>query len=349
VWSGDPSGIISQLRAILHDARRTSRFAQRALFIDGTGVWGDELVAEGLAERFGVRSGWAPAGLWRLARAFRRSGASIVHFHVPAFGPLLAATAALPQARFVWTQHDPGALTRSRRFRLFYRFFRARFSRFVVPAPELEPALAAFGVPRDRVTVVRHGLSIPATTGQERHGTGRATIGTVARLHEEKRIDELLRIADELRRREVDVGVLIVGDGPDRPRLERCVDELGLRAQVEFAGEQVDVEHWLDRMDVFVTTSAVEISGIAVLEAMARGVPVVAFAARGGVVDIVSRGGELLADRDPANAAAVIARLLSSAEERERLRALGSGMAAAHSIGATVAGLDRVYERVLSG
>jgi glycosyltransferase involved in cell wall biosynthesis len=347
VWSGDPSGIISQLRAILHEAASTSRFRQRAFFIDGRGAWGDELVTEGLAERFGVRSGWGPIGLCRLARAFRRSHPAIVHFHVPAFGPLLVALAALPRSRFVWTQHDPGVLTGSRRFRLFYRVFRGRFAEFVVPAPEIRPALVSFGVPVERINVVPHGLSISLRAGgeEERPPT---KIGTIARLHAEKSIDELLRIAAELRGRDVEVSVLIVGDGPDRPRLERCANELGLGGLVEFAGEQVDVEPWLDRMDVFLATSPVEISGIAVLEAMARGVPVVAFAARGGVVDTVSRGGELLADRDPAKAADVVARLFSSAAERERLRARGLETASAHSIGATVARLDDVYDRAMS-
>jgi glycosyltransferase involved in cell wall biosynthesis len=347
VWSGDPSGIISQLAGILRGAREASPFLHRACFLEGRGALGDALVADGLAFRLGLRSGWGPIGLWRLWRALRQARPRVVHFHVAAFGPMLVAFAALSQARFFWTQHDPGVFNASLRFDIFYRVFRRRFSCFVVPAAAIVPAVEAHGVPQSRIAVAPHGLTVPFRHDHvSDHGRG-STVGTVARLHPEKRLDLFIDVAVELERRGIEFSAVLVGDGPDGERLRRYAEARGMAARVSFAGEQVDVVPWLDRMDVFLMTSAVEISGLAPLEAMARGVPVVSLPSLGGMEEIVSRGGRVLPDRDVTTAANAVADLFASPAAREALRARGAEVAAERTVGRTVSTLDALYRREL--
>ena len=69
---------------------------------------------------------------------------------------------------------------------------------------------------------------------------------------------------------------MVVGDGPDRPRLEAHCDSSGLRRYVTFVGEQTEVLPYLRAMDVFLLTSLREQMPLTVLEAMAVGMPVIA-------------------------------------------------------------------------
>jgi glycosyltransferase involved in cell wall biosynthesis len=348
VWSGDPSGIISQLAGILRLARNASPFVHRACFLEGRGVLGDALVTDGLAIRLGLERGWGPLGLSRLAGTIRRVRPRVIHFHVPAFGPILVAFATLPGALFVWTQHDPGVLTGSRRFDVFYRLFRHRFSLFVAPSAAIVPALEAHGVPRSRIAVVPHGLTVAPSSGHAADDRRASTSGTVARLHREKSLEVLIDVTAELVRRGVECRVLVVGDGPDRERLCRYADEQGVGKVVSFAGEQVDVEPCLDQMDVFLVTSSVEIAGLAPLEAMARGVPVVSLPSVGGMAEIVARGGRLLAGREVNTAADAVGRLLASSTARAELRARGAEVAAEYSLDRTLSALDALYSRELA-
>jgi len=103
----------------------------------------------------------------------------------------------------------------------------------------------------------------------------RTVLVFVGRLAEEKRADELLRFRVHLGK--CDVTLLLVGDGPDRARLEGAARELGLEApDVIFAGmvpaEQVG--DWYQLGDLFVSASTSETQGLTYAESLAAGVPV---------------------------------------------------------------------------
>ncbi len=116
-------------------------------------------------------------------------------------------------------------------------------------------------------------------------------IGTVGRLRPEKAHVQLVGAVAELRRRGLDVGALIVGDGSERARIEAEIARLALQPHVHLAGATRDVRPWLAMMDVFVLTSiGVETFSNAALEAMASGLPVVSSAV-GGMEELVAFGG----------------------------------------------------------
>ena len=116
---------------------------------------------------------------------------------------------------------------------------------------------------------------------------------------------------------------------------------------VTFVGQQDDVASWLDRFDVFLMTSDVETFGIAALEAMTRGVPVVAMPSAGGLASLAERGGVLLESRDVTEAAATVADVLASPERRSELRRRGAGVAREHRLEHTVTALDNMYAEVI--
>ncbi len=95
-------------------------------------------------------------------------------------------------------------------------------------------------------------------------------------------------------------------------------------------------------------TSAVDVYPNAVLEAMARGVPVVALPCEGGLAELAARGGLLLPDREVGTAADAVGELLASPEARERLRARGYEVAAEHTVDAVLTRLEELYRGALA-
>ncbi len=102
-----------------------------------------------------------------------------------------------------------------------------------------------------------------------------------------KNASHVVRVLRRLRRQGLAVRLLFVGDGPDRPAVEHLARELGVHKHVRFLGKQGPVEEILSIADVFLMPSGSESFGLAALEAMACGVPVVSSDA-GGLPELLN-------------------------------------------------------------
>lgn len=100
-----------------------------------------------------------------------------------------------------------------------------------------------------------------------------------------KRVPDTIRIFD-LVQKEVQSKLLLVGDGPDRSECERLVRQLNLVDKVKFLGKQDGLVEILDASDVFLIPSQSESFGLAALEAMACGLPVVSSSV-GGLPELI--------------------------------------------------------------
>jgi glycosyltransferase involved in cell wall biosynthesis len=113
---------------------------------------------------------------------------------------------------------------------------------------------------------------------------------------------------------------LIVGDGPDRSLISAAIAEAGLTDRVELLGDRSDVPNLLARSDIFVLATHSEGMPLALLEAMAEGLPVVASAV-GGMPEIIQDGknGLLVPAGNPVALARALHRLMMDADLRSRL------------------------------
>jgi glycosyltransferase involved in cell wall biosynthesis len=198
------------------------------------------------------------------------------------------------------------------------------------------------------VEVVRNGITDP---GRPPRPTGPIdTIVIVGRLVEPKNTHVALQALAGLARRSMRPAMVVAGDGPERASLEALVQSLGLAAQVRFTGFVDDVSPLLGGNAIFVMPSRSEGIPIALLEAMAHGLPIVASRV-GGIPEVVQDTREaLLVPPDDVNALEVaLARLLT---DQAQARALGEAARARYEADFRVEAMrDRyadLYARVLA-
>jgi phosphatidylinositol alpha-1,6-mannosyltransferase len=176
---------------------------------------------------------------------------------------------------------------------------------------------------------------VDASGVRERCGlpnAGTRWLVTVARLQEHKGMDTVISALPAILARAPDVRYAVAGTGPDRERLERLVQRLGLDGRVRFLGPvpDPDLPAFYNLASVYVGASrraerlGVEGFGISLVEASACGLPVVA-GQSGGIPDAVRDGetGFLVPPEDPTALADAVTRLLGDAELARRIGAAG--------------------------
>lgn len=237
---------------------------------------------------------------------------------------------------------------------------RYRATRCVVAVSDfVKESVLASGLPPELVQVILVGVEVPERISQAardaaRHRFGIAAesvcLGNVAALVPEKGHVLLLRALAELRARFPQCVVLLAGDGRERDNLKALAHELQIEEMVKFAGFVPDIESVYAATDVFVFPSHQEPLAVAMLSAMAYGLPLVAFA-RGGNPEAVEDGknGLLVKDLDAGALADALARLLANPAEAQRLgEASRETVIARFSADHMVEGTLRLYEDAVS-
>ncbi len=214
------------------------------------------------------------------------------------------------------------------------RYRRAR--RVVAISEYVKNSVVASGIPAGQVEVVYDGVLVPPPMIEAkaearrvwRADAGARLVGCVGYLLPEKGQETLIRAFPLIRRKHPDCRLLLAGDGPCRPRLERLSAQLGVGGAVHFAGHVDDVARVYRALDVFLFPSLAEPLGSSLLAAMAYSLPCVAVAA-GAVPEIIMHGsnGLLTAEPDPAQMASAATCLLDDPDLAARL-----GKAARHRI-----------------
>jgi glycosyltransferase involved in cell wall biosynthesis len=306
---------------------------------------------------------------------FRRLKPQIVHTHMAKAG-LLGRTAAVlynltrgraPRARIVHTYHGHvldgyfGALKTSL-FITLERWVAKRSDAIVAIAPAIRNELLnGYRIGRDQqYHVIPLGFALAPFAAVDEAARAEArraldipaaapVITTVGRLTAIKQQSWLLTLTRQIADRRPDVILLIAGEGELRQDLERQAAELRLTNHVRFLGWRRDLATLYAATDVFVLTSRNEGTPVALIEAMAAGVPGVATDV-GGVPAVIaddSMGVRVRLDDDKAFVAAVL-RLLD-APDRAAIGARGRAHVLKHfDSGRLVADIEQLYRQLLA-
>lgn len=154
------------------------------------------------------------------------------------------------------------------------------------------------GFRADRVAVIHNGIDIPPAVCSKA-ADAPFVIGSAGRLSPVKDYPLMIRIAQKLVP-ERGIYLALAGDGPERGALEKAIDECDLAGRFTLQGGLENMDIFYRGLDLYLNTSVHEGIPMAILEAMAMGIPVVAPQV-GGIAEIVEDGveGFLLPNRDP--------------------------------------------------
>jgi glycosyltransferase involved in cell wall biosynthesis len=209
-----------------------------------------------------------------------------------------------------------------------------------------------------RTEVLVHGIDLDAARAQRDRAGACAelgisddafVVGTVANLRAQKDYPNLLAAARLLADRGVPVRVLAVGQGPLEAQIHAEHARLGLAGVVDLLGERRDAIRVMSACDVFVLASSNEGLPVAIMEALAIGLPIVATRVGGLTEAVDDTNGVLVPPRDPAALADALAALASDPARRARLAAGSAAAAARFDIRRTVTRIEAVYRAVAGG
>jgi glycosyltransferase involved in cell wall biosynthesis len=304
--------------------------------------------------------------LAHLVRVIRDHRPHVVHTHTAKAGTLGRLAAILSGVPIrVHTFHGhvfEGYFSpaRTRTFLAIERALARRTDQILAVSESVRRELLALGIGRpEQVSVVPLGLELerfaraPEHRGELRRELGveadTPLIGIVARLVPIKAHEVFLAAAVRIAERVPRCRFVVVGDGERRRELVDLARRSGLGERIHFLGWRADLERIHADLDVAVISSRNEGSPVALIEAMASGLPVVATAV-GGVPDLVVDGenGRLVAVDDAAALAAAAVALLAEPERRRALGAAGRArVLSRHGAERLVADIDRLYDGLI--
>lgn len=293
--------------------------------------------------------------LARVTRLIRARGVRLVHSHgkgAGLYGRLAARLAGVPA---VHTFHGLHYERYPRPARAAYLALERRLARWThtvisVSRDEEREALALGLVAPARSRIVVNGVD---AAGLRASACGRAAaratlgvtagapvVGCAARFDDVKQLALLLEAVATLP--DPELRVVLVGGGPEEPRLRAQAAAPALAGRVVFAGELADAARLFPAFDVYVSVSRKEGLPLGLLEAMALGLPVLASdipAHR----EVLGPASPALVPAAPAPVAAVLARWLADPPVRARLGATNRARAEAFDAGAMVAAVAAIY------
>lgn len=259
-----------------------------------------------------------PLVFYKIHRIIKQDGIDIVHTHAHngnfygRFGAIMSHG-----VKVVSTIHDfPEAHTYiykkpmvSRIINSGERLGASMSHKLIAVSKYLKDRLIDDGLPDNKIISIPNGIDVERydTTQYDLAGSKQGlgldddelVVGTAGRLHSRKNVQLLLRAGRALLDQGIKVRLLIIGDGPLKPALEKLASDLGITENVLFTGWRSDPNPFVAMMDVFVMCSHADTTPMVLLEALALKRPVVCTAV-GGIPEIIEDGkqGVLIRDDD---------------------------------------------------
>ncbi|MBI5925592.1 MAG: glycosyltransferase [Aquabacterium sp.] len=237
-----------------------------------------------------------------LRHTLKSTGIRTVHAHnfVPSYYAAIALIGLRPKVAQVVTCHDMGTRLNNRRLRALFKWSVGRSQRIAMVGRQVFERFVSTGiVPASKACTVLNAVPIdhfvitPDKRSWARQALGLASqdlvVGCVGRLVELKNHATLIKLWPDVLRARPDARLVLIGDGPLRDTLQKLAFELGVADHIVFAGLRENVAQLLPALDIFALPSLTEGVSIALLEAMATGLPSLASKV-GGNIEVIEHG-----------------------------------------------------------
>jgi glycosyltransferase involved in cell wall biosynthesis len=293
-WSGELGGAENIVYIIAKEQVKTGNDVTIAYMANKL-VYGNRAKKEGIkVVEFNMCYGFDIGNFKRYIDYIKEERFDIIHDHNGS--PLVRLSKLFCKTIFI--QHIHGTkfgnvIWEKQSVLLWKRLTRRLVDHWVANSQHIKRIAAAKErIPLSKISVVYNGIDIAGFRASKSRNETRKelglsekdfVIGSVGCLDKAKGIDKMLLVA-----KEVDNKFVIIGDGELRKELESMRDSMGLKDKVIFTGSREDVPDLLSAFDIFLSTSQWEGFGIAIVEAMAVGVPVIVFAVD-GVLEVMTQ------------------------------------------------------------
>ncbi len=286
------------------------------------------------ASREGIESHLIPCkgrldrtAIRRIRELAAQAGADVVHAHgykadLYVYFALRGSNIPLISTCHTWYNHDP----KDHFFGVVDRLILRSYGSIVAVSEGVREQLLSAGVRADKISMIRNGIDLrtfdraPVVLKDELGWSGCPLVGLVGRLSMEKGVDIFLTAAARVLDHLPIAKFVVVGDGPDRTKLDALIDELGIRGNVRMLGRRDDMPAVYASLDLMVSSSRREGLPMAILEGMASRLPLIATPV-GAVPTVVldGRTGVLIPAEAPELLATGIIELLRDDALRQRL------------------------------
>ena len=305
-----------------------------------------------------IRNSFGVFSARRIGEFARENEIDIIHAHVARdYIPASIAAMASKRAKFVLTRHVLFPL------KPFNRFALRNLSRAIAVSPAVEESLTNV-FPRKKIRTISNGIEIKPTSSNERESRRREfrefhdiphdvpLIGTVGELTPLKGQRDFVLAAGEVVKKHpyarfVIVGLDSSGGRKFRRELQRLVHVLGLEDRFLWLDWADDLPAMLSALDIYVSPSHTESFGLATLEAMAAGTPVVATRTEGSR-ELLRDEKLLVPVEDPVALAARISSMIDDRECRQTISdVLAKRAADEYSIEKMIVSVEGLYREIL--
>lgn len=234
----------------------------------------------------GKRAKFDPTSFWRLRRALQKLQPDVLHtwlFAANSYGRLCARF--IPHAKIVVSERCVDSWKSGWQLWLDRRLI-SRTDRLAGNSQAVVDFYRELGVPAEKLVCIPNGIDVPTN---EVTASDRTTLrhelkiapdafvaGYIGRLARQKRVEDLIWAVETLRQIRTRLQLALIGDGPERERLEEFTRNVHCTEHAHFLGHRDDAARFLKAMDVFCLASSFEGMSNSVMEAMAAGLPVIA-------------------------------------------------------------------------
>ena len=303
-----------------------------------------------------VRNSFGMLSANRIARFLAQNNIDVLHAHVARDYLAAAVAARSAKARLVITRHVMFPM------KSFHRLALRNVDRAIAVSPAMVENLERI-FPRNKIVVIPNGVTFDAQADDREakaaefrslHSIPRDAplVVTLGELKPLKGQRDLVLAANEVLKRHDDAYFVIAGkdnsiDQKFRRELKRLAKVLGLERRVIWLDWLDDISPLLAAADLFVSPSHSESFGLAILDAMAAGVPVVA-SATDGAKTLISDANALVPIKDPLALATTITKFLDDPDERRELaERLANDARSRFSLATMVDATEQAYQEVL--